>query len=145
MNSNTKTLLLCVGLPRSGKTSWIRKTNTLNHPIVETDALRLAIHGEPFIPETEPFVWLVAHYIVRALFLAGHDTVILDSTSVTRKARDKWRSGHWIRKYKIFDADADTCIERAIKDNRSDLVPIIEKMDDDWEDVCDDEWDDWRA
>src|SRR5882672_916000 len=59
-------LLICtVGLPRSGKSTWARSQS---FPIVCPDAIRIAIHGQRFISEAEPFVWATAKAMVRALF-----------------------------------------------------------------------------
>jgi len=135
-----KTLLLTVGLPHSGKSTWAKAKGL---PIVNPDAIRLAIHGQAFVPDAEPIVWTVAKYMVRALFLAGHDTVILDATNTTRKRRDDWKSGHWIRKYQIFSTDQDECVRRchAAGSNRPDLIPVIDRMAANFEPVEDDEWD----
>lgn len=121
-----KILTLTVGLPRSGKSSWARKQGI---PIVNPDSIRLALYGERFIEEAEPMVWCMAKYFVKALFLAGHDEVILDATNLTKKGRDFWDAPDWIRKFIRFDASKEECIKRAILDNRRDLLLIIVKMD----------------
>lgn len=120
-----KILICTVGLPRSGKTTWARKQV---HPVVNPDAIRLAIHGQKFIPEAEPFVWATAKAMVRALFLAGHRTVILDATNTTRKRRDEWRSTEWATFFRCFFESVDTCKERAVSDGRQDLVEVIDRM-----------------
>lgn len=140
-----KRLICTVGLPRSGKSTWARETGD---PIVNPDAIRLAIHGQPFIGETEPFVWAVAKAMVSALFLAGHDTVILDATNTTRKRRDEWKSKRWVREWRVFGGpeQRELCAERA-KTGASDLEHLhgilgaIERMADQWEPVEEDEWD----
>ena len=38
----TEDLIVMVGLPRSGKTTWARKQG---YPIVNPDSIRLAFHG----------------------------------------------------------------------------------------------------
>lgn len=133
-----KTLILTMGLPRSGKSTWARSKG---FPIVNPDAVRLALHGQAFIPEAEKMVWTVTHYMVRALFEAGHDFVILDATNTTRKRRDAWKSDEWTRKYRTFSVDRDECIRRARAMHREDLVPVIERMDDNWEPLETEEWD----
>lgn len=67
-------LLVTVGLPRSGKSTWAKQQGA---PVVNPDAIRLALHGQAFLQEAEPLVWVMAKYMVEALFLAGHSTVIL--------------------------------------------------------------------
>ena len=80
-------LHLMVGLPRSGKTT---RALELGYPIVCPDAIRLAIHGQAFIPEAEPVVWAHAKIMARALFLAGHNDVTIDATNTTFKRREFW-------------------------------------------------------
>lgn len=121
-----KTLILTVGLPRSGKSTWAKKQGW---PIVNPDSIRLALHGEIFIEDAELMIWTMAKYFVKALFLAGHDIVILDATNLIKERRSFWIDDIWKRKYAYFDATKDECINRAIKNNRRDLIPIIEKMD----------------
>ena len=77
-----ETLILTVGLPRSGKSIWAKKQGI---PIVNPDSIRLALHGKAFILEAEDFVWTIAYTMARALFLAGHETVIIDATNITKK------------------------------------------------------------
>jgi predicted kinase len=134
--AETKTLICCVGLPRSGKSTWARAQG---YPMVNPDAVRLAIHGHAFIANAEPFVWATSHAMVRALFLAGHDIVILDATNTTRKRRDEWRSEEWDTRFKLFDEAAEVCTVRAERGGRPDLVPVIARMAAQFEPPQDDE------
>ena len=119
-------LIATVGLPRSGKSTWSRVQSL---PIVSPDAIRLAIHGERFNAQAEPFVWLVAKTMVRALFLAGHEVVILDATNTTRKRRDDLRSTEWWETYfKVIDTPKETCLARATRENDTKIIPVIERM-----------------
>jgi predicted kinase len=120
-----KTLILLVGLPRSGKTTWAKEQE---FPIVNPDSIRLAIHRQRFIDLAEPFVWAVAKTMVRALFLAGHDTVILDACNTTRKRRDEWKSDDWQTRFVQISTSEGTCIERANEIGDSQIVPVIERM-----------------
>jgi len=121
-----KTLILTVGLPRSGKSTWAKKQNL---PIVNPDSVRLALHGKAFIQDSEPMVWVITEYMVKSLFLAGHDKVILDATNTTFSRRSKWESKKWVLEYKEFKTDEDTCLKRAVESN-PDLIPVIKKMND---------------
>lgn len=135
------TLLMTVGLPQSGKSTWACMQEC---PIVNPDAIRLALHGKPFIPEAEPFVWAIAKCMVKALFLAGHETVVLDATNTTRKRRDEWKSSRWTRKYFEFERDPVLCKQRAevtCKDAEhfEGLMAAIDRMNEHYEPVADDE------
>lgn len=115
-----------MGLPRSGKSTYAKRQG---YPIVNPDSIRLALHGSPFIESAEPWVWCMSKYMVKALFNAGHSNVILDATNLTRERRNEWKSDDWDCEYIYFKTPKQTCIKRAYKDNREDLIPIIKKMD----------------
>lgn len=130
-------LLICtVGLPRSGKTTWARSQSL---PIVCPDAIRLAIHGQRFIAEAEAFVWATAKVMAKALFLAGHDTVIVDATNNTRKRRNEWRSTEWDTVFKVIETPTHLCICRAHDEDDQYIVPVIERMADEHEPLGKDE------
>lgn len=123
MNENT--LIVMVGIPRSGKTTWARRQG---FPIVSPDAVRIALHGKPFIPSAEGLVWAMTRVFVRALFLAGHRVVILDATSITEEQRNAWTSKRWGVRYRFIDTPVEECLRRAKDGGRPDLVPVIKKM-----------------
>ena len=124
-----KTLIVTVGIPRSGKSTWSRTTG---YPMVNPDSFRLAIHGQPFIAEREDEVWEHVRVAVDALFIAGHDKVVLDATSITRKARTRLRTWQSQIQYKVvfkvFDTPKEICIERAKLSGTEYLIPVIERM-----------------
>lgn len=119
------TLTLTVGLPRSGKSTWAKASG---YPVVNPDSIRLVLHGQPFLPEREPEVWRLTRLMVEALFQAGHQTVVLDATNVTRKRRDAWRSDNWRVRFVVFPADKWTCQARAVMTNQDYLLPVIDRM-----------------
>ncbi len=136
-----KRLMLTVGLPRSGKTTWARRQG---FPIVCPDTIRTELHGQRFAKEAEPFVWTIANLMVRALFRAGHDRVILDACNNTRKRRDEWKSDLWITELVIMDTPAEKCLERALAEGDSYIIPIIGRMTAESEDPGLDERVVWR-
>ncbi len=143
---STKILVLTCGLPRSGKSTWARQQG---FPIVNPDALRLALHGQVFAPNAEPLVWATARWMTRSLFLAGHDIVILDSTNITRARRDEWLSQgdrEWLLCFQPFPTDVITCRHRAVADGKPELLGVIEKMERQREPLQADEllWEDVR-
>ena len=123
-----KSLIMCFGLPRSGKSTWTASQIKDGVAIVNPDSIRLALHGQDFVKEAEPMVWAIAKYMVEALFLAGHDKVLLDSTNAHKSDRDFWRTDKWTRVCHHFTTPKEVCIQRAKRDEREYLIPVIEKM-----------------
>ena len=134
------TLILMMGLPRSGKTT---EAKGLGYPIVSPDAVRLALHGKTFLSDAEFMVWPLTILMVKAMFAAGHHTVILDATNHTRKRREFWcDAGDWIVEYHIVETSKEVCIARAEAEealqnspNHFSLIPVIERMAEAWEDI----------
>jgi len=90
--------------------------------------MEAAIHGQRFVFEAEPFVWATAKAMVRALFLAGHSTVVLDACNNTAARRDEWRSKDWDTVFKVVSTPAGVCLERALAENDEYIVKHIERM-----------------
>ena len=138
----TKSLYMMVGLPQSGKSTIARK---MGYPVVNPDSIRLALHGEQFIGQMEPYVWAIARTMVEALFLAGHDAVVLDATNVTRARRDAWKSGKWERIAVEMDEAEGVCQQRAAaredlnEEDRKGLSEAIERMSEQYEPILDEE------
>lgn len=118
-------LILTVGLPYSGKSSWAWQSD---YPVVCPDHIRLALHGQRYEPFAEPMVWAIAKIMVRALFYSGHKKVVLDACNTTAKRRDEWKSEEWIRRYIVCDIAKEVCIARAQEDDDQEILPIIERM-----------------
>jgi predicted kinase len=107
-----KTLLLMMGLPRSGKSTWIRENLPKGACVICPDEFRLALHGKPYIRTAEPTVWAMVRVAVTAAF-AYHDVVILDATNTTRHRRDEWVRGPWHqRAIHIIETSEAACMSR---------------------------------
>lgn len=122
------TLILTVGLPRSGKSTWAFKQIRNGIPVVNPDSIRLAIHGQRYLASAEPLVWAHAKIMVRSLFLAGHTKVILDATNTLIYRRELWNDEAWDVVYKVFDTTPEECIRRSRALNDEYIVPVILKM-----------------
>ena len=133
MLTTEKTLICTVGLPSSGKSTWAREQiMRAGVAVVNPDAIRLAMHGKKFEAKAEGYVWATVTTMIRALFLAGHDTVILDATNVTKAARKKWiKPDEWKTYFHEVKTDKATCLNRCPLGDE--LRPVIERMDEEFE------------
>ncbi len=124
-------LVVMVGLPRSGKSTVVRELyQPKGYAVVNPDSVRLALHGQAFVPSAEPLVWAVVELMVDALLLAG-SRVVVDATNSTAKRREMWvRRG---AKFHMLGTPAVKCIERARAGGNENLVPIIQRMSDAFE------------
>lgn len=129
------TLISMVGLPRSGKSTIVRQlSEQLSAPVVNRDAIRLALHGKRYESLAEPMVKAISLIMIRSLFGAGHKIVINDETNFSRAARDYSRDDkNWDTFFYWVRTDPKVCKQRAIDTDQPDLVPVIDDMHKRWE------------
>lgn len=140
-DSLTKTLILTVGLPRSGKSTWALQQGL---PVVNPDAIRKTLHNQRFFKNAESTVWAIAKAMVTALFESGHSQVILDATNTTRKSREGWVDKRWQRRFIEFDATPDICIQRARELDDKSIISVIKEKAAKFEPLGEEYWP-WEA
>lgn len=114
------TLTIMCGIPRCGKSSWIRK-NKGDACIVSPDEIRKEMFGHQFHGPANRFVFGIAEGMTTLLLKQGKD-VIIDATNITVASRSAWRGIAnvenaevrvvWVRACKDDMANFRACLER---------------------------------
>lgn len=125
-----KTLKMMCGLPRSGKSTWIKQNKT-NEVVVSADDIRYLVYNQRFWDEGEPLMWSIRNMILRMLMEQGVD-IIVDETNTTPKRRLPIIALAQKYNYQIncikLTTSKNVCIERAIAENDNLIKPVIERM-----------------
>ncbi len=113
-----KEFVLMVGLPRSGKSTYVDK-NLSSYQLVCPDDIRKGL-GVKHDRRIEPFVWAVVETQIRALMERGR-SVVLDATNTLEHVRKRWielaKSYGYIVKLIWIDTPLSVCLERAQREN----------------------------
>jgi len=117
-------IILMVGLPRSGKSTWI-KTNQNNHVVVSPDRIRKVVFGTQFFLPVEPFVWATAKSMARLLLEQGK-SIIVDATNLSQGERWQWQGIADEYNADIRCVVFETPIEECLR--RNETCPIDEKV-----------------
>jgi len=132
----TKEALILVGLPRGGKSTWARKQGL---PIVDPDGLRMVLGGKKHCPEHDKEVWRIAPIMLAALFEAGHDKVIVDSTSLTRARRMLFASPNWKQTFIMHLTPLKTCEENCRRLGQEEIIPHLARKAEGFEPISQEE------
>lgn len=128
--STFKPLLIAMyGLPRSGKSTLARNlAKKLGAPIVARDAIQMALHGVRYLDDAVPMTRTLSLYMIKSLFEAGHEVVVVDETHWSKAARDFIKDDRWETRFYEVPTDVTVCLERAYTTAQLDLLPVIHEM-----------------
>jgi predicted kinase len=131
---NKPELCITIGLPKSGKSTFLDEHTSTEVTILCPDDFRWAIYGQEFFKQGEPFVWACVEAAARAILRRG-GSVVIDATNTTTAARSTWRKlAHEFDLQLlalVFKTPYDVCIARA----ENHMVPVIARMYKQWEDI----------
>jgi len=134
-------IILTVGLPRSGKTTWAKNQGL---PIVSPDGIRVSIHGQRYYLPAESLVWVFVHIMIEALLRAGHESIIVDACHCTARRRDQYNKHNAEVMTHVIETNPETCIGRARKTQDEMIIPTIERMATEWDLPRPESWDGWQ-
>lgn len=124
-------LKFTIGLPRSGKSTFCRKwqQECLYPPriVVSGDSFRYAVYGKEFNRKHEGMVFATMDIAICALLLTGYD-VIIDETATTNETIKRYLAIDINAVPVPFNVSAEICRKRAMADNKSYLIPVIDDM-----------------
>lgn len=133
-------LRFLIGLPRSGKSTWAtqwmrsqsvrRDDDGIVYPraVVCADNIRLAVTGQRYNQWAEPTVFMVKNYMIESLLSRGID-IVADGTHTTKSSIAKNFEFDMEARWTLINTSVDICKERAIASGQPDLVPVLDRMD----------------
>lgn len=136
----TAPLILLIGLPGSGKSTWAARFRTDNpgYLLVSTDSLRAEIYGDEAIQGSWPTVWSVVQqrwrYGLVGIQQGSLKGVIYDATNVRRRYRRQVltaarESGFAPLLAYWFDVPLDVCLTRNSLRSRQVPEAVLHRMD----------------
>lgn len=128
MNKNE--LIVMIGLPSSGKSTYVNKRFLKTHQVICADDIRLAL-GTEFNSKTEPFVHAITQTMCRAAMERSLD-IVIDSTNVKQEYNKIWldivRDYDYETKAIVLKTPSYKCILRKEISNPEFSISIIHTM-----------------
>lgn len=122
-------LYVLVGLPGSGKSTWLERNRK---PSLSSDALRALLSGDESNQRINGLVFATLRTLVRARLEAGCEETWIDSTALSRRERRCWirlAEMHGCPVEAVFfDTPAELCRVRNASRERKVPTDALERM-----------------
>lgn len=141
-----KTIILTVGIPGSGKSTWVKSVFDLTDTSVfriSADAVRNLLYGDEKIQGNGKRVFDVVYELFDyAIKNSNIKTILIDNTNTSFKARNSFYSRINVSDYNIFlkvFGDHDLAKERNISRDRVVPTDVLDRMVSNFEDITSEE------
>ncbi|HEY6182706.1 MAG TPA: ATP-binding protein [Terriglobales bacterium] len=125
------TVILAIGLPGSGKSSWFKRNNITP---LSTDMLRTLLFDDATEQRFQDLVFSNLRSMLKARLIARRPLNYVDATNLTPQERHSWIKLAKDFGYEVqavyFDVPADVCLERNQKRERKVDEAILRRMAD---------------
>ena len=122
-------VVLAVGLPGSGKSSWFKRHNI--SPL-SSDVLRSMLFDDPAEQRFQDLVFSNLRSMLKARLIARRPTNYVDATNLTPQERNNWvklaKDFGYEAHAVFFDVPLDVCIERHQRRDRTVPEDVMRKM-----------------
>ncbi len=122
-------VVLSIGLPGSGKSSWFRRHNIIP---LSSDLVRGLLFDNPTEQRYQDLVFSSLRSLLRARLIAGRPMNYIDATNLSPRERHSWikmaRDFGYEAHAVFFDVPAEVCMERNRKRARNVPDEVMHRM-----------------
>jgi predicted kinase len=122
-------VVLAIGLPGSGKSSWFRRHNIIP---LSSDLIRGLLFDDATEQRFQDLVFSSLRYMLRMRMVAGRPENYIDATNLSPKERHSWikmaRDFNYEAHAVFFDVPTEICMERNRKRSRNVPDDIMIRM-----------------
>ncbi len=122
-------VVLSIGLPGSGKSSWFKRHNIIP---LSSDLIRGLLFDDPTEQRYQDLVFSSLRSLLRSRLIAGRPMNYIDATNLSPRERHSWvkmaREYGYEAHAVFFDVPADVCIERNRKRSRNVPDEVMQRM-----------------
>lgn len=122
-------VVLAIGLPGSGKSSWFKRHSIMP---LSSDMLRALLFDDPQEQRFQDLVFSNLRSMLKARLIARRPTNYVDATNLTPQERHNWvklaKDYGYETQAVFFDVPLDVCLERNKKRNRAVDDEVMRRM-----------------
>jgi predicted kinase len=122
-------VVLAIGLPGSGKSSWFKRHNITP---LSSDMLRALLFDDPTEQRFQDLIFSNLRSMLKARLIARRPTNYVDATNLTPHERQSWIKLGQDYGYEVqavfFDVPLEVCLERNHKRERTVADDVMRRM-----------------